>query len=199
MRPGFPYQHCHLLSVQPWVSILSSPRPNEWNRKLIRGSTSFLTGLWNVWEENFCQMLHKGLSSIGILAVLPDALICATCNLVKPFPLICVVYAMVRGIYKGEEGGKGGKKRERGWRWQERCRREVGKQDKKERGKGEGGKRRAGRKGDRRKGTVKPVYRPQRKILTRSHQYQETHSISSVCELWTGNATILLLSPAVCR
>lgn len=58
-------------------------------------------------------MLHKGLSSIGILAVLPDALICATCDLVKPFPLICVVYAMVRGIYKGEEGGKGGKERER--------------------------------------------------------------------------------------
>ena len=70
--------------------------------------------MWNVLKEKFCQMLHKGLSIIKVLAVLPDALICVMRTSVKLLPLICVVYAMLCGIYRSKGGGKGGKKRERG-------------------------------------------------------------------------------------
>ena len=63
-------------------------------------------------KEKFCQMLYKRLSVIKILAVLPDALIGATCISVKPRPLICVVYAMFWRIYRREVGREG--RRERG-------------------------------------------------------------------------------------
>lgn len=53
-RPGFCYQHGHLLSVQSWVSILFCPRLNEWNCKLIKVNVP-LTGLRNVFKENFDQ------------------------------------------------------------------------------------------------------------------------------------------------
>lgn len=116
-------------------------------------------------KEKFCQMLYKRLSVIKILAVLPDALIGATCISVKPLPLICVVYAMFCRIYRSKGGGKGGKKRERGgegrkdagrskWRKGEKRkgrerkgkRKEVERHVRKTVGKEERGKRRQGRR-----------------------------------------------------
>lgn len=54
--------------------------------------------------------------------------------------------------------------------------REGEKQEGKEGGEEEGGREKAGREGERRKRKVKTVSCPQRKILTRSHHYSETHS-----------------------
>jgi hypothetical protein len=63
-------------------------------------------------------MVYKGLSIAKIVAVLAHALICVLYNLMRPFPLISILSAMVSVIYKGggrrDGGSEAGKVKEEG-------------------------------------------------------------------------------------
>lgn len=83
-------------------------------------------------------MLYKGLSSVNVLAVLPDAL----CSVqLRIFPLICVVYVMVGGFTKGREEEEAGKGQEGGERKMREGEKQEGKEREEEKEEKEGGKR----------------------------------------------------------